>query len=703
MTKLFFLFFSCALARFGACAPLHAENFPRISAHHYLKYLLYLRSEEYQKAMTELILSHQANLQAMELVEEIVGLSLELQQAAIAQAYVQIAKQLSPNHPKSFLLEAQVLAAIGKTKEALGPLLAAYGMEPKNPDILMALVSNYALLNDKKNALKYLEAYIAVSEPGTELLKIKAYYEFEENSPKSIMTYTKAFEEDPEDPELLDGLANAYLKFSGQKSLEQFLKKSLEANPENSHLRLKLCSVMSEKQDKRACLMETLESEPLNTQALGLLLEDFEKAEEWEEALITLRDHPNAALHDPVFVLKESYYLLQSNDIVAAVAALEKHKGRFPENDDIPYFLALGYQDMGEYDKAKNELSRLYQRRPDWQEMAYSYALVCGELQDYSCMEKVLEELWRAHPDNPAFANALGYTWAEQNKNLKEAQKLIEQALTADPKNPSYIDSLAWALFKQGKQPQALELLQGVAQESHDPEITLHLGRLQKSLGKIEEAWQSYFTAKFDLAAGKKPSSRLKADLAELERSLDKKAKPEPAEVLGRQSASMQNGFAGIFRCEWKVPSLGSMRVRLSLRFSQEEDRINILYWPPGALTPVTGREVALSLPESSDILEEFETALEDFFAGQTWARRNKSHWDTAKIKQGRPLKWKVKNDYSIRAKGRRIRLEFLDFYRETALKSQSEIKGGALVPRTIKLNSRPVHATCEALDYTKE
>ena len=679
-----------------------AENVPKASYLHYLKYLLYQRTDEPSKALAELILAYQANPKAEELAEEIVETALDMQQIQIAKVYMQVAQQRHPNDTQTKLLEAKVMMSQGLLDDALIALKQALAREPKNPEVLLDLAAIYAELNDKTSAMRYLDSYLKISPSTPDLLKIKAAYQIEDNDPKVIDTLKEAFEQDPEDPEVLEGLIGAYQKYKNVSDLESFLSQASRDNPLNNQLRLKLCAVSESGVARKNCLQEALDAEPANTQILGYLLEQFEREEAWEEALETLRSHSQTAQADAVFALKESFYLLHLDNLKEAVAILETKRGRFPDNDDIAYFLALGYQDMNELDKSKTVLASLYAKRPDWREMAYTYALVAGETGDNATMETVLGDLHRRFPDDPAIANALGFTWAEQGKNLTQAKRLIERALTTDPKNYFFQDSMAWALFKAGQIKEAELLLRKAAEATQDPEILLHLAQLEQHEGQDRRAWSDYLSAKFKLAHAKKSSVRLALEIKRLERSLSHRARPAAREVLGERSALAQAGFSGVFRCEWRLTGQSPFRSRVSLAISPEE-RMSVLYWPPGALKPLTAQEIAISMEESRPILEEFEAALKGFFQHRSWnPDATLSSGPDAMDSSIARLKWKIKNNFSVRATSRHLKTEFSNFYTDGKLPTATTQFGG-LVPRTIRLNGRRLNATCEALDYAKE
>ena len=109
--------------------------------------------------------------------------------------------------------------------------------------------------------------------------------------------------------------------------------------------------------------------------------------------------------------------------------------------------------------------------------------------------EEILEEILKENPDDPSVNNDLGYLYADQGKNLDQAEKMIRKAITSEPENGAYLDSMGWVLFKRGKFQEALPYLEKAVEKATGGDDTLwdHLGdvydRLQQS-DKALEAWK---------------------------------------------------------------------------------------------------------------------------------------------------------------------------------------------------------------------
>ncbi|MBN1524415.1 MAG: tetratricopeptide repeat protein [Spirochaetales bacterium] len=63
-----------------------------------------------------------------------------------------------------------------------------------------------------------------------------------------------------------------------------------------------------------------------------------------------------------------------------------------------------------------------------------------------TCLKKALE----LKPDYPGALNNLGYIYADEGINLKDAVDYCRKAVRVQPGNPVYLDSLGYALFKLG-------------------------------------------------------------------------------------------------------------------------------------------------------------------------------------------------------------------------------------------------------------
>src|SRR5262249_5064162 len=84
--------------------------------------------------------------------------------------------------------------------------------------------------------------------------------------------------------------------------------------------------------------------------------------------------------------------------------------------------------------------------------------------------------------------NALGYSLADRNVRLQEAQELLEKAVSLAPDDPYIADSLGWVKYRRGDLPAATDILQKAWTAAPQAEIGAHLGEVLWQAGKQDDA-----------------------------------------------------------------------------------------------------------------------------------------------------------------------------------------------------------------------
>jgi tetratricopeptide (TPR) repeat protein len=100
-------------------------------------------------------------------------------------------------------------------------------------------------------------------------------------------------------------------------------------------------------------------------------------------------------------------------------------------------------------------------------------------------MKKVIQN----QPNNADAYNYIGYSYADKNINLEEAQKDVEAALKIDPDNSYYLDSLGWVFYRRGKYREAREQLEKSlkllkSEQKDDAVIYDHLAEVLLKMGQ---------------------------------------------------------------------------------------------------------------------------------------------------------------------------------------------------------------------------
>ena len=125
-------------------------------------------------------------------------------------------------------------------------------------------------------------------------------------------------------------------------------------------------------------------------------------------------------------------------------------------------------------------------------------AFLLGSLLDESGKKQeamaVMEGILKKQPDNFQALNYVGYSLAEENRDLDRALQLLTRADALSPDQSYIIDSLAWALFRAGRAEEALtRIRRAVSLEGPvDATIWEHYGDIARHLGHAAEARRAY-------------------------------------------------------------------------------------------------------------------------------------------------------------------------------------------------------------------
>ncbi|MGB7738011.1 MAG: tetratricopeptide repeat protein [Steroidobacteraceae bacterium] len=127
-------------------------------------------------------------------------------------------------------------------------------------------------------------------------------------------------------------------------------------------------------------------------------------------------------------------------------------------------------------------------RYPDALELRLNRAFFLERTGKEDAAIRDLRALLAERPGDAHVQNALGYTLADNGKNLPEARALLTTALAQSPDNAATLDSMGWLLYKEGNYPAALDYLQRANESGADPEIDLHIGEVQWAMGDQKAA-----------------------------------------------------------------------------------------------------------------------------------------------------------------------------------------------------------------------
>jgi tetratricopeptide (TPR) repeat protein len=253
-----------------------------------------------------------------------------------------------------------------------------------------------------------------------------------------------------------------------------------------------LQAAMGDRADAHQTFLALKARHPDDPTACAWLAGEAEKAGDFKTAAAELKD--SAALKDdPTLNLRLGYYELQAGGMKGAMATLIEARKRWPKDDRIAYYLALGYDDQGDHAKAVELLREVVQIKPGDRDARWQLATILERMGRLDEAEPQFRRLIADKPDDAPALNYLGYSLADRGEKLPEAEGLIRRALAVEPANPAYRDSLGWVLFQEGKSTAAVrELAAAASALPDDGAVWEHLGRARRALGDEAGAWRAW-------------------------------------------------------------------------------------------------------------------------------------------------------------------------------------------------------------------
>ena len=432
------------------------------------------------------------------LAGEAADLALELEDWSRAEKWARRRLELAPKDGKSAMILARVLWSRGQEAEAAAAFESALKLDPSSIDAIMALTELIAP-KDPKRARSLLERFLSSNpEHAAKVLHELGKLDAQESRYAAAIEKLRraiALDEAESDPVRLTLGQVFEIKHDTVAAIEEY-RKVLAAIPDDWELWEHVAELESARGDDAAARAEFLrlrEKRPDDAAAASWLASDAEAAGDFAKAAAYLKD--SAALKDdPTAHLRLGYYQLQAGGVKEAMRTLQEARARWPKDDRIAYYLALGHDDLGERAEAVALLREVLAVKPDDRDARWQLATILEKMNRISEAEPEFRSLIASKPDDAPALNYLGYALADRGLKLAEAEALVRRALTLEPGNAAYRDSLGWALFKQGRSTEAVVELEASARSIADDEsLWEHLAQAyEATIGNLDGAWLAW-------------------------------------------------------------------------------------------------------------------------------------------------------------------------------------------------------------------
>lgn len=360
-------------------------------------------------------------------------------------------------------LTAKATAGLGRKDVAMGLLRRAVGMDPS----LTAAWSDLAALQEEQGDFAAAEAsYRSMLAQGEDAPEVRAKLVRVLIRQKKTAQAVKFLQEGPADKgEMLDAIS-ALIEAGAVKQARQVFDRLAASIPGSPDLPF-YKAVIAYEGDKNP------------KQALAILAQVTPENPNYDKAL--------------AFRIQIASELGDLN--TAQSLAVEACK-RFPDKREFPALLATLYDRRGDTAQAAKILEETLAKDPDDVDLLYRYGVALEKLKRRDEAKAVMEKIVTKDPTNPDALNYLGYSLADEGKDLDKALGMIQTALAKEPDNPFFLDSLAWTLHKLGRNEEALATIErAVGHKVRDAIIWEHYGDIAAAAGRKAEAQKAYRNA----------------------------------------------------------------------------------------------------------------------------------------------------------------------------------------------------------------
>ncbi len=281
-----------------------------------------------------------------------------------------------------------------------------------------------------------------------------------------VQTALSIAEQGPEDANFLLNAASLFMEDKYYTEAEHLLllAQGLPNVSDDVYFFLGVIAYQGEKDWRKAVgrLAQISVDSPNFERATQLRLRILIDEKQTDEAINVARAARQAHIDEPKYWIMEGILLASFNRYVDALNTLNEAAAAFRDNTEVLF--------------AKGTVLEQAKRSPE--------ALA------------VMEDIIRVDPHHAQALNYVGYTLAEENRDLPRALSLLELADKQMPDNPQILDSLAWVHYRLKNFQEAWMFInRAVELEGAEPVIWDHYGDIAKIIGRKQDARKAWLRA----------------------------------------------------------------------------------------------------------------------------------------------------------------------------------------------------------------
>jgi tetratricopeptide (TPR) repeat protein len=389
--------------------------------------------------------------------------ALTLQQQSTLLPVLDNARANHPENTSVGFTSAQLLALLGQYPQALD-ILAANRELADTPEKGLLEFRLWLELDDIEQARTTIESLAGQYPNNSQIATTYAGFAYADSDENKTETLESLFNRFPNEPVIARAFARESFDNEDYDTAEVLFERLIPTEfSDEAHYFLGRISRINRLPQEAAQRFLSVEAPPYLVSALA------ELSEVWQDSRPT---EVQQALHE----------------------ARQTH----PEQRPVLWRIEADmFRRLGDTDQAMAIYQQALSAHPRDTSLLYDQALLAATLGQYDTLEANLTEVLEREPDNASALNALGYTWADRNVNLDQAQNYIDRALEQQPDDPAIQDSKGWVEYRLGNLEEAELWLRRSLENMESDEVAAHLAAVLWKQGKQDEA-QRWLDQAFD-------------------------------------------------------------------------------------------------------------------------------------------------------------------------------------------------------------
>lgn len=414
------------------------------------------------------------------------------------QAYATMKKLAGryPSLPEAHMVVAQAAQAAGEKPEAVEEARIAVRLQPDSEQATIML-AQFQQFDAPKEADAVLAGYIARNLKSVQMrLSYARFLNGEKRYDEAAAQLARVRKDAANDAEVTYTLGLLAYQANKPKDSEAYFKHFIDLRtPKKTKSAPAPTPVASDDDSTDDVVSDVADDGPgrgperayLYLAQIAEDAKDYPKALDWLGRVGSGNDFATARIRRALILARQGKLDVARSELHALPA------GTPAQMTQLQLAEAQMLRDADQNQAAYDFLDSAIEKTPNNPDLLYDFGMTAEKLGRFEVLEKAMRSVIRVRPDNAQAYNALGYTLADRNERLDEAQALIEKANALSPNDASILDSLGWVQYRLGNNSAALQNLEHAYKLRDDAEIAVHLGEVLWVSGRpadAERAWR---------------------------------------------------------------------------------------------------------------------------------------------------------------------------------------------------------------------